>query len=601
MKFRTPLFATIIFSVISVAPSLGQATDSKITEKDIRSHAEYLASDALEGRGTGTKALDQAARYIEKEFKRYGVAPANGNSYLQTFDATTGIALGKNNSLTITAGGKNTPLALETDFIPLSFTANESVTGEVVFLGFGIRASQFDHNDYGDLDVRDKIVLVMSGYPDGDDPHSNLATVASVRNKALYAREAGARALLVVRPDTSMTELAKLQYDNSPSTAGIVCVNITRRIADILLASAQTDLATVWNDLKQTKKSASMQLPGVSITLSAAVEFTKKPTSNVVGLVRGSDPALNNRYIVVGAHYDHLGWGQDGSLYRGSTPMIHNGADDNASGTAGLLELAQYFNAPENKPKRSLLFLAFTAEEMGLLGSTYFTAHSTVPVTDIEAMINLDMIGRMPDSTRELNVQGIGTSPVWKELVQLVNEPFQFKLKLIDDGQGPSDHAAFYMKDIPVLFFFNGLHSDYHKPSDDIEKLNTKNESSIVQFVADVVTKLDARSEKLAFTKVKPKEGARRASAFNVYVGTIPDYGSEEKGFKISGVSDGSPAEKAGLKGGDVIVKFGKTSVQSIYDYMGALGEHKPGEDVPVVVKRGNEEITLTVHLEKKK
>jgi aminopeptidase YwaD len=306
---------------------------------------------------------------------------------------------------------------------------------------------------------------------------------------------------------------------------------------------------------------------------------------------------MKNSYFVLGAHFDHLGWGFDGSLYRGTTPMIHNGADDNASGTAGMLELAQYFSA--HPLRHSILFMGFTGEEMGLLGSSEWVKNPTRPLKDAVAMFNLDMIGRLPDSTRKLNVQGTGTSPVWEQIVRSANAAYKFDLGLVADGQGASDQSTFYMKNIPVLFFFTGLHTDYHRPSDDFETLNMAGEEQVVRYIADIVSKTDAEKGPIAYVRVKKTED-QRVRGFNVYVGTIPDYGSTEDGFKITGTSPGSPAEKAGLKAGDLIIQFGDTKIKNIYDYMNALGLHKPEEDVQAKVRRGGETVELTIHLIKK-
>ncbi len=606
-KIFCSLFIISILSVYSIvikaqnASTTQKNSSPEITSQELGKHIQYLASDNLEGRGTGTRGLDSAAEYIRKEFFRYGLKPSGEkNSYFQTFEVVTGMELAGGNSIMGAIGGKRMSFVVQKDFIPLSFTSNGSVSGEIVFAGYGISAPKLKYNDYENTDVKNKIVLIFSGHPEEDNPHSEFVSFAKLRSKALYAREAGAVGLLIVRPDTAEKELYKLKYDNSPSQAGIICINISRETADKILAKSKTKVASLYNELQKTKKPLSKTFKNLSILIAADVHAVKKNTSNVIGVIPGTDPNLKNQFIIVGAHYDHLGWGQDGSLYRGKEPMIHNGADDNASGTAAMLELAQYFTSKSKEIKHSMIFMAFTAEEMGTLGSSYYVAHPGIPLDKTVAMINLDMVGRLVDSTKELNVQGVGTSPDWKEIANSADKAYNLKLKFIDDGQGPSDHALFYLKDIPVLFLFTGLHSDYHKPSDDYEKINSTGEEAVTKFTADIISMLDARTEKLVFTKVKKSEAEQQARAFNVYVGTIPDYGAQEKGFKISGVSEGSPAEKAGLKAGDIITKFGETGIQSIYDYMGALGMHKPGEDVKVTVKRGNEEKVLTVHLEKK-
>lgn len=583
--------AFLIVAVVAQAQTLApppQKSVPSITVDELSYHVRWLSSDELEGRRTGTKANDVAAEYIAREFKRYGLKPAGEDGYFQTFSVVTGVELGKNNRLAVNDEAKT----LGKDFTPFSFSANGTATGEVIFVGYGISAPQKQHDDYSGMKLDGRIALAVSGHPGSDDPHSEFTSMASIRSKALFAREAGVRALLVVNPE--MKELYELRYDGSPSDAGIIVMSISKAVADDIVRERGYTIDSLVSGMKS--KEYVTFTTGANVDIDASVELVRKNTRNVIGKVEGSDAVARERFIVVGAHFDHLGWGESGSLYKGETPMIHNGADDNASGTAGMLELAQHFSA--QPPKHSMVFMGFSGEEMGLLGSAQWVNKPTVPLPSITAMINLDMIGRLPDSTRKLHVQGIGTSPLWKSVVEKLNEPYKFQLALIDDGQGSSDHSSFYMKDIPVLFFFTGLHSEYHRPSDDFETLNLRGQHEVTRYVAEIIGRVDGESEKIAFTKVQKKE--QQVRGFNVYVGTIPDYGWQEEGFRISGTSPGGPAEKAGLKEGDVIIKFGSTTIKNIYDYMNALSQHKPEEDVPIVVKRGSETVTLTVHLVKK-
>lgn len=594
--FRTLMLAALCATPLaaqSVAPPPASSSSS-ITAEELRHHVGFLAADSLEGRGTGTVAIDVAAEYIAREFKRYGLEPAGENgTYFQIFDVVTGVTLGTNNALKLLAKGAGLTYAVGTDFTPYGFSKSGSVRGDVVFAGWGIRAATLGRDDYAGIDARDKIVLVLAGNPDGDDPHSPLTAVTGTRSKAMFAREAGAKALLVVRLD--LDALPAFRYDNSPTDAGLPVVGVRHAVAKALLGPAGITLPAE-GDTAAAAAVRTQVLDGTQIELVTDLAFTRKKARNVMGMAPGRDDVMRDTVIVVGAHFDHLGLGQEGSLHKGE-PMVHNGADDNASGTAGMLELAQRIG--EHPMRHSVLFQAYSAEEMGLLGSNHWVNHPTVPLARISAMLNLDMIGRLPDSTRKLNVQGTGSSPIWNDLVKSVNEHYAFDLAMIPDGQGSSDQASFYMKDIPVLFFFTGLHTDYHRPSDDVEKLNIDGQVRVTQFVSDILTGLDRSDAKLAFTKVAVPEN-RRMSAFRVYVGTIPDYSATEEGFKISGTSPGGPAEKAGMKAGDVIVRFGETDVRNIYDYMNALSLYKPGDDVAVNVKRGSETVTLTVHLTKK-
>jgi len=310
------------------------------------------------------------------------------------------------------------------------------------------------------------------------------------------------------------------------------------------------------------------------------------PAYNVIGMLAGSDPILKNEVIMVGAHYDHLGRGGEGSLAPRSGE-IHHGADDNASGTAGLIELARVFGAQRPKLKRTLVFIAFGGEEEGLLGSNYYVNHPLVPLDKTTAMINMDMIGRMKDS--KLMIGGVGTATEWRPLLAQTD----FSLTLNDDGFGPSDHSSFYSKQIPVLFFFTGTHNDYHKPSDTFDKINYNDEARILNLVARIVKDIDAADKRLTYTTAK--SAPPRTGGFRVYLGTIPNYADTNDGLLLDGVRDDSPAAKGGLKAGDRIVKIGNTDVKNVYDYTQALGEMKAGQEYVFEVMRGTERLTLKI------
>ncbi|MBE0646115.1 MAG: M28 family peptidase [Bacteroidetes bacterium] len=564
-------------------PAVPSPSSPDITAKELKTHITWLASDALEGRGTGTPSIDLAADYIAREFKRYGLKPAGDNgSYFQTFEVITGVELTKH-TLSLRLDGGEVPVE-EGQFMPYTFSASGEFQGRPVFVGYGITAPSGERDDYGRQDVTGRVVLVRAGYPEDADPHGSLPMLASARAKALTAREHGAAALLIIHDDDR--EVHEFRYDRSPSDAGIpvgkIHIEAARRILDAAgIGSQVLEPGTII----MPQDDVQLEVAG-----NFAVSLVRKNTRNVLASLDGTE---YSDYFVVGAHYDHLGWGQEGSLYRGEEPMIHNGADDNASGTAGMLELAQWYAA--HPQRHAMLFMAFSGEEMGLLGSGHWVDNPTVPLAKIRAMYNLDMIGRLIDSTRQLNVQGIATSPIWKAIVEKENDTEKFNLALIDDGQGSSDHSSFYTKGIPVLFFFTGLHTDYHRPSDDADKIDYAGEEKVTRYVAEIISDADAADE-IPFTKVVKNE-EQQVARFNVYVGTIPDYSANEHGFRINGTSPGSPADKAGLKEGDIITRFGDTEVRNIYDYMTALSRHKPGEEVPVVVLRGEDHVTLNVAL----
>jgi hypothetical protein len=311
--------------------------------------------------------------------------------------------------------------------------------------------------------------------------------------------------------------------------------------------------------------------------------------NNIIGYL--DNKAQNT--IIIGAHYDHLGTdGENNSLDANPQNKIHNGADDNASGVAGVLELARYFTGNNKKENNNFLFLCFSGEELGLLGSKYFTEHAPIELSTVTYMINMDMVGRLDPQSKTVIVNGTGTSPVWEPLLkQLASE--NLKIKTDSSGTGPSDHTSFYLKDIPVLHFFTGAHSDYHKPADDWEKINIAGEVSILELIASLIERLDAKP-KLTFLKTKTKMQTSRSS-FKVTLGIMPSYAADVEGLKVDGVTEGRPGQKAGILTGDIIVQLGDYPIKDIQQYMEALGKFEKGQTVPVKVKRKDETLNLSV------
>jgi len=573
---------------------------AELAANDIHYHVNYLASDSLEGRLSGTEGCEKAAAYIEAEFARFGLQPlGDNNGYEQKFDFIGEVTLGAKNRITLQRGGRDTTLAIHRDFIPAGFSASDSVSGEVVFAGYGIAAAKLNYDDYAGIEARGKIVLALRYSPASNNPHASFAEFEPMRYKALQARQHGAKALLVVNITDSTTRspasLPRLHFDRSAGDAGLPVAYITVEMADWLLAESGQTIENLKTHINKNQKPQSLAISGSRAAVIAEIKPERRVSANIIGKLAGSDSSLQEQAVIIGAHYDHLGRTIEGAMDPDNAGQIHNGADDNASGTAGVLELAQYFAAPEKRPRRSLIFMAFSGEELGLLGSAHYADHPTFPLAQTTAMINMDMVGRMRDSL--LVVHGIGTASRWRELMERVNQPPQFQLMLKNEGRGPSDHASFYQKNIPVLFFFTNHHEDYHRVTDDANKINTEGEARILRFIARVVAEVANQDSTLHFTKAESEQPVMRG--FRVSVGTIPDYAAEVEGMKISGVRKESPAEKAGLQSGDIIIKFGKIDVKNVYDYTYALGEFSPGQKVPVVVKRGNQTVTLTVILER--
>jgi Zn-dependent M28 family amino/carboxypeptidase len=568
MKKRfTTLVAAVVLAAFAV---VAQQSDREPSPSKLQQHISYLASDAMDGRRTGTPGANDAARYIAGEFSRAGLIPGDGKvarkpraiiaSYLQTFPYVGRVELGKNNVLSMRSG--ETFRAGE-DWVPLGISANQTLelTG-VINAGYGITANELNHNDYKGTYSKKQVAIIQKGTPDGDNPHGRFTSAGQLRFKVAAAQSAGVGALLIISSEEDLKNdvLARLSYDNA-GLAGIPVALISKQTAEKLANATELRLVT-------------------------DVVRAEVPAYNVVGVIEGSDPALKNEHIVIGAHYDHLGRGGEGSLAPRSGE-IHHGADDNASGTAGLIELARIFGAQRPKLKRTLVFIAFGGEEEGLLGSNYYVNHPLVPLDKTIAMINMDMIGRMKD--RKLMIGGVGTATEWRPLLAQTD----FSLTLSDDGFGPSDHSSFYSKQIPVLFFFTGTHVDYHKPSDTFDKINYNDEARILSLVARIVRDLDAADKRLTYTTAKSEPP--RTGGFRVYLGTIPNYADTTEGLLLDGVRDDSPAAKAGLKAGDRVVKIGSRDIKNVYDYTSALGEMKAGQEYVIEVVRGTERLTLKI------
>lgn len=602
MKLLNRMIAVVVVYVLFCQITVQAQSSPQVTEAELLKHVKYLASDELEGRKAGSKGAELAAQYLASEFKRYGLIP-NGDqgTFFQNFEFVAGIKLGTVNTLSYTVSGQTKSLRLDQEFRPLGFSSSDSFQGDLVFVGYGIAAPDRDYNDYAGFDVKAKAVMVLRNAPPSDSTR-DLAQFASLRYKASKAKELGAKAMIVVTgpEDSDTDDLIKLTYDQSTGNAGVLAINITRKAADELLRTGGKTISDLQKEINQSKTPKSLALPGLSVSMTVELKEIRQTTKNIVGFLAGSDPVLKDQLVVLGAHHDHLGFGGEGSgSLKPDTVAIHNGADDNASGTAGLLELAEAFAANKASLKRSMLFISFAGEELGLLGSAHYVKNPTVPLERSVVMINMDMIGRLNNGA--LIVYGIGTSPGFETLVKKFNADSALVLKLNKDGFGPSDHASFYGKQIPVFHFFTDIHSDYHRPSDDYDKINYPGMEQVVRYIQKITTELDQAGEKPQYVAVeapRPMAGAGRST--RVYMGTIPDFGEQTAGMKISGVREGSPAAKAGLEGGDVIVKFGKVDIKNLYDFTYALGEHKPGDEVEVIVKRGAELKTFRVKLEKR-
>jgi aminopeptidase YwaD len=662
-RLSSYLILLTLLSAVVLAQQPAQQTAPSVDR--LREIVTYLASDPLAGRRTGSSGANDCARYIAGEFQRYGLRDADksprpsGGSvspqllreqalarYLQAFPYVASVDLGKNNLFFVNPGRADdiAQFRVGDDWMPLGFSSNGSVKGaEMVFAGYGISSAELKYDDYTVSNARDRVAIAFAGTPDGDNPHGQFARAGEIRFKAAAARAAGARALLIIANEEKLNDdrLSRLSYDNA-GEAGIPVVVVSRQLATKLLGSSEGLSVYEKAADSRTAKESALRLPisGGRLSIDVDVIRRESPSFNVIGILEGSDPQLKNEAIVIGAHYDHLGLGGEGSLAP-REGQIHHGADDNASGVAGVLELARIFSSQQPRPRRTIVFIAFSGEEEGLLGSNYYVNHPVVPLANTVAMINMDMIGRMKEN--KLIVGGVGTAQEWRQEIDKANSvdemkvtagtsgsPVQatipsiagitpaivvtangapvvnveysrpFALTLNEDGYGPSDHSSFYAKQVPVLFLWTGTHDDYHKPTDTADKINYGDEARVVAFAGRIIEDIDRGDKRPAYTVAK-SDSTGRSTGFRVYLGTIPNYADSNDGLKLDGVRDGSPAAKAGLKAGDKIVKLAGRDVKNVYDYTYALGEMKAGQEYEVEVLRGTERLTLKITPEARK
>jgi aminopeptidase YwaD len=586
--------------VLIVSYSIGQNKIHKaeITAEEIKATVTYLASDAMKGRFSGSPEERKAGEYIKKEFELYGLKPAFNGKWFQEFPFIEKVEMTKNNSLVINNAVKKKTLEPLVEFSTLGFSGKVKHSSQVVFVGYGISAPKLNYDDYAGMDVKGKIVMLMKNHPEHDSSKSEFEKFTTLRNKANTAKDKGALGIIVVNgfAPKNDDELVTPRYDGAPGMKDIAIVQMKRDIADELLKSTGINFSEIQKQIDASKKSNSFVITNVTVDLSTEVKEIEKKARNVGGILEGNDPVLKTEYIVVGGHYDHLGIDQmkDASMYKGKDKQIYNGADDNASGTTGVLEVAEKFASIKNELKRSIIFLTFSGEELGILGSTHYTNNPSVDIKSIVAMLNMDMIGRL-NTENSLTIIGSGTSSKWKELLNSKNT-YGFKLGMSDGGSGGSDHQSFSNKNIPVLFFFTGTHSDYHKPSDDADKINCEGETKVANYVYDLAYEIQKLETRPDYVKVEEK-ATRPTGKSRVTVGTVPEFGYNGNGYKLSGVTEGSPAAKAGMKAGDIIVKFGPKAVGNIYDFMYAMQDYKAGDKVDVVVQRDGKEMIFNLEL----
>jgi hypothetical protein len=553
-----------------------------------------LASPPMDGRGSGTPGADLAAAHVAAVFRGAGLAPGGeAGTFLQSFSVPTGLRLGSPNGLELLAPASR-HLVLGQDFTPLPVSANGAAAGDLLFVGYGITAPDLGYDDYAGVDARDRIVVAITREPASEDPANPFRRPEAYHygqraHKLINARQHGAAAILLVpHPGGEERQLPALRGLSQPQ--GILAAFLASPTAEALLASAGMRLGDLAETIDRTLAPRSAPLPGVKARLEVNLVRERGTARNVVGLLPGTDPALREQAIVIGAHYDHLGRGGEGSLAPDAGGQVHPGADDNASGTAAVMALAQAFAAVGGAP-RTLVFVAFSGEELGLLGSAEYVRHPAVPLDKTVLMVNLDMVGRLRD--RRLYVGGVDSGSGLRALVGRLAADLPLAPELRASPFAPSDHTSFYVAGRPVLFFFTGAHADYHRPSDTWERINADGLASVATLAARVVAAVAADPTPPAYAKVDaPARGSR--GGYGPYFGVVPEFGEGPSGgVRISGVRPGSPADKAGVRAGDVIVKFGGVDVKTLEDLTFALRGRRAGDEIQVVLVRQGQEQTV--------
>ena len=572
----------------------GTAFAQTATASRTRAHVETLASPKLEGRQAGSRGEQLAADYIAAQLARVGARPLPGRSDMfAPFEFTAGSRDG-GSRVSIAASGAAARRFAAPAVQALSFSEDAEVTGPAVFAGYGLvvpEAQGFAYDSYATLDVKDKVVVVLRYFPEDADPQTRaiLARYSDLRYKAMAARQRGARALLVVTGPRSPNagQTIPMSFDTALAGSGIAAASVSGEVAEALFAGQKP-----LRELQQALDSgnphvAGFELKGAAITVRTAVVRQRQRGRNIVAYLPATTPvaSVEKPWIVIGAHYDHLGRGTHGNSLaaKEDTGGIHHGADDNASGTAAVLAVAE---ALAKQPRRRHLVIAlWSAEEIGLVGSTAFVGMPPIPIEQIAAYVNFDMVGRMQDN--RLVVQATGTSPVWTRILERANVAAGFALVTQPDPYLPTDSASFNQAGVVTLNFTTGSHVDYHKPSDTADKINYEDLDRIVAFAAAIVRAVSESDAAPSFTKVDQPVGQRGSMAgVRVTTGTIPDYATEVKGLLLGGVVGGGPAEEAGLMKGDIIVEIAGQTIANIYDYTYALELLKVNEPVTIVYVR---------------
>jgi hypothetical protein len=561
------------FILLIIIVSYCSANSYEISSDSIFKHISILADDSLEGRQVGEIGEYKAGLYIQNFFQTNGLQPMGTEGYFQAYDFIKSIDLGQKNHLIV----NGIELSINEEFRPMKQSGSMKFEfSEIINVDYGIKTGDDSnaYNDYQGFDVEGKAVLIKRYAPSSEDnPHIDFEKYSSLSSKISTAIDHNAACVIFITP---------AEHDDTMKT--LTPAHIYPKEIPIIYLRRKA-LERLELDLNNPALK--------SLTGEIELVRTRDTAQNVIGFLDNN----NDTTIIIGAHYDHLGWGGPSSLYTGQEKQIHNGADDNASGVSAMLELARYYSNNKDKLNYSILFLAISGEEAGLLGANNFAKNMTIDSSKVRMMINMDMIGRLKDQKNGLAILGTGTCEEFKSYFDSLKYE-DIKLSLKESGTGPSDHTIFYNRGIPVLHLFTGAHNDYHKPSDDADKIDSEGILKVTKFVRQLVEHFDSLGDQLTFTKTKDPDSGKRRAQYSVTLGIMPDYVAEVKGLQVDGVVDDRPGQRAGIIEGDIIIKMGEITINDIYDYMNALGKFRKGDTTSVVVSRNQEEVELTVIFE---
>lgn len=599
---RRPRSAAVLPVLLVLALALPVAAAQDDLSTSLRAHVGFLAADELAGRLTGSPGAERAADYLVEQLEALGAQPLPGQeSMLLPFEFTAGV---RDGGSALRVGDETWDSALNVQ--ALSFSDEGTVAGPAVFAGYGLTVPEsqgYPYDSYFGLDVTDKIVVVLRYFPEDvdNDARAILSRYSGLRYKAMQAREKGAKGILVVTGPNSPNagETVAMSFDTAVAGSGILAASASGTVAEALMAAAGRDLAEVQTELDTGNPHVTGFDLGVDLELTVAVDRERRTGYNVAGFLPALNPSVEplpaRPWVMLGAHYDHLGHGRNGNSLARNEELgaIHNGADDNASGVAAVLEAGRMLAAMQRD--RAVVLTFWSGEELGLLGSTDFARGDILPADLVAAYLNFDMVGRSRDN--KVVVQAVGTAEVWPSLIERSNVPVGLDVQMQDDPYVPTDSSAFNQVEVPTLAFFTGSHEDYHRPSDDADRLNYEDLGRIARLgalVAHKVANAEAPPTFVAVAQSAPSGGDR--DSVRAFTGTIPDYATEVEGLLLGGVIEGGPAEEAGLRAGDVIVEFGGQTITNIYDYTFALDAVKVGVPLQVVYMRDGErfETTLT-------